>query len=173
MAATNNPIPTIPTIPTITDYYHHPTNYQGPTIPLIPTMPIIYSKDDYKQFREDLLEIAYVDEHSDLPKKKFRIHGCNGHEETLAVTIITRSRLGAVIAFADRDADEQMNTHTMYSLWHSLKELQKGDDIDKYVEIIIAKIFSNKDDTFLVEINEEIIIDPFSACLTKSATKTY
>jgi hypothetical protein len=127
-----------------------------------------YTRDDYEQLREDLTAIIWDEEHSDIPMKTFKIGASRITKDLLSVTIKSRTHLGAVIAFANRDFDMRIDN---YRFWHVFAEERHEDDINKYAEEIVERMFVALDDEWLVEIDEEVVIIPFANGTTKSSIK--
>lgn len=111
--------------------------------------------DEVKNLRANLIDLICDDEHSDLPMKTYRIHSASEYKTTLPVTIKTRTRLGAIIAFADRDQKQIESNDSLKSLegmglWFQLIG-ERRDDIRKYAESMSDRM------TFLVDVEDEII----------------
>lgn len=169
-------LPTLPTLHSPFGVNHGLRRPEG--VIAIPTIggprltqeePPKYTKDDWEQLRENLIELIWDDEHGDLPMKTFKIGSSDSAKDTLSVTIKARTRLGAILGFADRDFDQRTDD---YRFWHSFAEERDEDDINKYAEELIGRMFMpHGDDEWLVEIDEEVVITPFSGGLTKSAGK--
>ena len=89
---------------------------------------------DHSELREALLALIYEEEHSAELAKTFRIQSNTDPYSTNNITIEAKTRLGAVIAFAD--------WHDVY--WdYFIEELEDEDDksIQNYAQVLVQKMF--------------------------------
>lgn len=108
--------------------------------------------DEVKNFREELIELTTKND--SFAVKTYRVHSANDYTTTLPITIKARTKLEAIIAFADHD---QKRIDTSYSnlegmgLWFHLVGEERDDDILGYSESLCDRM------TFIVEVEDEVI----------------
>jgi hypothetical protein len=130
------------------------------------------STGNYIKLRSNLLELIREDEHSDLPTKKFRIKkyyiqpSLNDNTE-LELTIKAKTRIGAVIAYADWYVKKDtpifwrhfIDTLREEKLMEN-NELKPGISIQQCADVLVEEMFSGNTDDVIVEIIPKTI-SPF------------
>ena len=122
--------------------------------------------------RTQLLKHVREREFSDLPIKTFKVISYINEkcEDAPSVTIRSRTRLGALIAFADHNTLTGMFITTLQELENSLCDFI-GVPMDRVEKELDNFNFDGGNDIFLVEVNEEkfITLTLFPSSETKSA----
>lgn len=113
------------------------------------------------QLRDELIALAWDDEHSDLPTKIFRFHSRDDEDNFASVFIKTKTKLGAVISSADH-----------FNFWDQFVKDREEDDINRYADELVEMVFNDEHDNYLQKTKVDVIIlTPFSEGMTKSARK--
>lgn len=121
------------------------------------------ANNDHVELRDKLLAHIYDEEHSDIPKKTYRISSMEDTEAVAPITIKAKTRLGAVIAYMDWNMD---NSKLSYKYWSYLA-IDYNQDIEEYGHILVDKFFNSELDEDIKEV-KEIVISPFTGENTKS-----
>lgn len=123
--------------------------------------------------REKMLVYINVDEHSDLPVKQYRVvsPNCPGQVEHLIIE--SRTKLGALIAYADWELDH-FHTCDDWEYYHELYFEKFNENLEEFIEDIVTRLVQEPnqispvtEDDYLVEITEPTIIRPFNQTLVK------
>ncbi len=114
--------------------------------------------DEVNNLRKDLIALIYDNEHDDsIPMKTYRIHSASLNENIMSITINARTRLGAIIGFADRDqkrieSDSSLKNLEGLGLWFEFVSGHSGGiDINEYAQDIMDRCI------FIVEVQDEKI----------------
>lgn len=107
--------------------------------------------------RQELLEHVTERELSDLPIKTFKVVSYIDVTEATKITIRTKTHLGAAITFYDYSTINELFSGNP---WRSIDDLVADyEDIFEKERIVVGETSNGGDDTYLVEVNEEDLID--------------
>lgn len=124
---------------------------------------------DHTKLRDELLEYIYDEEHSNLPIRYFRT---TSHLHIMNVTHIsveTRTKLGAIIAFINWVESSDLG----YSYWPNLvNERKTYESVEKFIDTIVNRMVDGVDDkSVLIETQKSIILKLLIGDTVKSARK--
>lgn len=134
-------------------------------------------QDKEQKLREDLLEFIHDEEYSDASIRTFRIQSYTDYKKALCLTIHAKTRVGAIIAYADWSSKDENAKSEISLQWEYLvyliKETEETEDFtiqhcaDKLEEIM----FQGGDDNIIVEITQDETLTPFPDAYQKITGK--